>query len=207
MICLRLAGLVTFATAATLGGACGAPSTNSSSDSATETSPPVSGAAQTKAAGDVCDALTFTDTEPFTAHDSLFFDFEHPAGWIHTPANDGMSGHGGIHPADNNRIGIEYVLMPVPMRPEMSNQIRETAMEPWETIDYAGGSIQVWENRFPDVGTITVGINLPFEEAHYDVNFFVREPRECDLSSADAVRSLVVGSIAPATDTTFQPGL
>lgn len=198
------------AAAAVLLGACGSETGDPSISGINNASSPPSAAASTRTptndpGGDACAVLEFTASESFTAHEFLFFDFEHPAGWVHRQASHGQLSHGYISPKENERIGIEYIVTPVPMDPAISTQIREAQMNRLETIAYAGQAIQIYERSFPEVTKTNIGVNLPHGDENYSFVVNFQGPKGCDMAEVEALRSLFTGSLTPNDDTTFEP--
>ena len=163
---------------------------------------PAAGDAQ---AAEACAVVTFTGSEPFTSNRFLFFTFDQPAGWRHEPASDGQPGHGYVHPPANDRLGIEYVLTPVPASRQGLTRMRKALMKVLEPLEYGGQSVPTFGNSFPAPSTATMGLVLPYEGADYDVVVNFHAPKGCGVTQVEALRTLVARSLKPSPSTTFAP--
>lgn len=94
--------------------------------------------------------------------------------------------------------------MPAPPA-EVARTVRDATMEVVATLELGGETIDVHGKAFPDAGMVQAVLSVPHGDAHYELILKVRGPRRCGIDSAEAVRDLVLRTLALNEDTDFAP--
>jgi len=153
-----------------------------------------------------CSGARFDGSVPYTHDESLPFDFDQPAGWSALSESSSHQVVSVFNPAIEQSVDAIPVSIDVMVslqhdrQPDMTEELWQQTMELIAEVPYADESLTIYSPSYAVMAKFLV----PFDGNRYQVSINFNNGEFCPEEAA-RLRDLLVDSLTPNDDSSFQP--